>query len=99
MSQLNDPKLEIGFEQSSLAPPPPPPPPPGQSFKNEAIFKHLSDSGWPLGLQNALIAGLIKTPARFFICDNSTSMTSVDGHWVVGEGDHTKYVLKSRLDP
>ena len=96
MSQLHDHKPEMDCEQSSDAPPPPPPPPSGQPFQSEAILKHLSDSGWPVGLQNALISGLIKTPARFFICDNSTSMTSVDGHWVIGEGDHTKYEFEHR---
>jgi hypothetical protein len=81
-----------GPEKSSDAPPPPPPP--GQLLKDDETLKYLSDCGWPVGLQKALIAGLIRTPARFFICDNSTSMTKIDGHWVVAEGDQTKYVSK-----
>ena len=90
MSPLHDIKPEIGSEQTPIATPHPPPPPPAQPIKNEAILQYLTDSGWPVGLQNALIAGMIRTPARFFICDNSTSMASVDGHWIVGEGNHTE---------
>jgi hypothetical protein len=92
MSELPDLKREIGPEKSSDAPPPPPPP--GQLLKDDETLKYLSDCGWPVGLQKALLAGLIRTPARFFICDNSTSMTKIDGHWVVAEGDQTKYVSK-----
>ena len=55
-----------------------------------AARKFLVDRYWPTGLINALISGFDGTPARFFICDDSSSMLSSDGHWVVGEGAQTK---------
>ena len=55
-----------------------------------AIRDYLSRKSWPFGLQKALIDGLAVTPARFFICDDSGSMMSSDGHRVVGEGGNAK---------
>ena len=52
--------------------------------------KFLVDRCWPTGLINALISGLDQTTTRFFICDDSASMMSSDGHWIVGEGASTK---------
>lgn len=57
---------------------------------NEALKQHLADHGWPTGLRNALAAGLIGTPSRFFICDDSGSMMSNDGHRLVGSGELAK---------
>lgn len=56
-----------------------------------AVRDYLSRKSWPAGLQNALINGLQTTPARFFICDNSGSMRTNDGHRVVGESNALKY--------
>lgn len=42
------------------------------------------------GLMNALIKGLAITPARFFICDDSGSMMSSDGHQMVMSGSNYK---------
>jgi hypothetical protein len=49
----------------------------------------------PTGLQSALIAGMTKTPARFFICDDSGSMMSNDGHRVI-QGTTPKLVSCTR---
>ncbi len=39
----------------------------------------LTKRSWPHGLQNALLKGLKKIPMRYFICDDSGSMTTMDG--------------------
>lgn len=57
---------------------------------HEPLKQHLADHGWPTGLRNALVAGLISTPSRFFICDDSGSMMSNDGHRLVGSGAQAK---------
>jgi hypothetical protein len=36
------------------------------------------------------------TPARFFICDDSGSMMSSDGHRLIGEGNTSKLISCSR---
>lgn len=57
---------------------------------DEAVRKYLSDNGWPTGLRNTLIAGLISAPIRYFICDDSGSMVSSDGHRMVVMGTQAK---------
>jgi hypothetical protein len=37
---------------------------------------------WPEGLQTQLVSSLKKIPLRFFICDDSGSMMTSDGHRV-----------------
>jgi hypothetical protein len=69
---------------------PPPPPPPQMGSDEGAIRSYLTRNGWPSGLQTALISGLAITPARFFICDDSGSMMSSDGHRVVGTNNNSK---------
>lgn len=44
-----------------------------------AARDYLRSRSWPDGLQDALLQGLKKLPVRFFICDNSGSMTTMDG--------------------
>lgn len=39
----------------------------------------LREHCWPTGLQDAFVNGLNKIPIRFFICDDSGSMTTNDG--------------------
>lgn len=39
----------------------------------------LREHSWPTGLQDAFVKGLKKIPIRFFICDDSGSMTTNDG--------------------
>lgn len=79
------------YNYNSQAPPgPPPPPPPTTKSSDSIIRKYLSSNGWPTGLQDAFITGSINCPVRYFICDDSGSMMSSDGHRVVGEGTHAR---------
>jgi len=52
----------------------------------------LGRHGWPEGMQNALIKSLNKLPLRFFICDDSGSMLTNDGHRIMGSGANTKII-------
>lgn len=74
----------------SGGPPPPPPPPASRAHNDVAIRKYLAQNDWPVGLQNALIAGLESTPARFFICDDSGSMVLNDGKKLMGNASSRK---------
>jgi len=75
---------------------PPPPAPPTRYNDERGVRDYLSRSSWPRGLQGALISGLSMTPARFFICDDSGSMMSSDGHRLIGEGNTSKLISCSR---
>jgi hypothetical protein len=44
-----------------------------------AARDYLTGRSWPTGLQDALLVGLQKIPIRYFICDDSGSMTTMDG--------------------
>ncbi len=50
----------------------------------------LSNYKWPVALQEAFIHNLVRTPLRFFICDDSGSMYTEDGQKVVvdAKGNH-----------
>jgi hypothetical protein len=52
----------------------------------------LTSHHWPEGLQKALIKSLMVLPLRYFICDDSGSMLTNDGHKVIGTGDKTKVI-------
>lgn len=82
----------------SSAPPAPPPPSlnDGSSVNEGAIRNYLSRNCWPIGLQTVLINGISNCPVRFFICDDSGSMMSNDGHRLIGEGNITKLIPCSR---
>ena len=49
-----------------------------------------------LGLQEALLSGIKKTPMPFIIVDDSGSMVTSDGHRLVGTGRNTRVVSCSR---
>lgn len=83
-------KLAEMVVHATVVPPPPLPPVSSRIDIDAASRKFLVDRCWPTGLINALISGLDRTTARFFICDDSESMMSSDGHWIVGEGASTK---------
>lgn len=42
--------------------------------------EYLTSCGWPKGLQDTFIRNLKKIPIRYYICDNSGSMSTQDGH-------------------
>jgi hypothetical protein len=56
----------------------------------------LSNHGWPTGLQRALFRNIALIPMRYFICDDSGSMVTGDGHRLVGEGARKASVPASR---
>ena len=68
----------------------PAPPPASRTISDEGLDNYLTKNGWPTGLRKMLISGLVTTPARFFICDDSGSMMSSDGNRLVGSGAQAK---------
>lgn len=76
--------------------PPPPVANQGSSVNEGAIRNYLSRACWPIGLQTVLINGISTCPVRFFICDDSGSMMSNDGHRLIGEGSASKLIACSR---
>ena len=55
---------------------------------NEPYCKnYLSRHGWPSGLQDTLIKSFQLFPVRFFIVDDSGSMSTSDGHRLVQSAD------------
>lgn len=58
----------------------------------------LSKHAWPPGLQDTFINNLHKIPYRYFICDDSGSMCSPDGHKMVEKGGRRTFVDCSRWD-
>jgi hypothetical protein len=49
-------------------------------FNEAGARQFLSSNKWPIGLQDTLIANLHKIPKRFFICDDSGSVSK---YWLV----------------
>ncbi len=63
-----------------------------QSLVNEAGARDfLTSFKWPAGLQTTFVKNLSKLPIRFFICDDSGSMCSNDGHKLIDTNGHRKY--------
>jgi hypothetical protein len=56
----------------------------------------LTAKGCPKGLQDFLTANVRKMPYRFFICDDSGSMSKSDGTKMIGSGADTKAVPCTR---
>jgi hypothetical protein len=54
------------------------------SSMNEGAVREILSAKykWPTGLQTLLISSLQRIPLRFFICDDSGSMMTTDGHRV-----------------
>lgn len=65
-------------------------------FDQKAAKQYLTDQGWPVGLQEAMIKSCLKMPVRFFICDDSGSMLTNDGHRIVGCKNKTKLITCTR---
>jgi hypothetical protein len=71
------------FEQRKIADAAASAPPPPVRLDETAARAFLGALGFPVGLQSALIDGLARTPARFFLLDDSGSMTTNDGMRVI----------------
>lgn len=50
----------------------------------------LQIHGWPFGLQETFLRNLNRIPYRFFICDDSGSMISNDGHRLIDVNNSKK---------
>jgi len=64
-------------------------------FVAEARY-YLSENGWTQGLQDIILKNLVKVPLRYFICDDSGSMSANDGHRSIPFGQSKKFVACSR---
>ena len=56
---------------------------PPDSVNEGGAREFLSSHKWPLGLQETFIHNLSTIAFRFFICDDSGSMSTADGHKLV----------------
>jgi hypothetical protein len=62
-----------------------------------AAREYLTSQKWPTGLQDTFINNLQKIPIRFFICDDSGSMNTDDGHRLIHTSSgHSKLVSCTR---
>lgn len=71
---------------------------PDTSDNAKKIRDFLSEHEWPVGLQDTLLENLKKCPARFFICDNSGSMSIPDGKRIVVRNNSKTLEQCSRWD-
>ncbi len=65
---------------------------PSRTYNEDGAKQYLSGLKWPIGLQNTFVSNLAKIPMRFFICDDSGSMVSNDGHKLIDVGIHKRSV-------
>ena len=56
----------------------------------------LQKRGFPMGLSEELVTAVSSCPVRFFVCDNSGSMWSSDGHVLRGKGKNTQLMPCTR---
>eukprot|EP01038_Epipyxis_sp_PR26KG_P013124 gene13124-17590_t len=92
------------YQQANFVNTPPPLPPQQnqtqffyEEFLNDAGAKSfLSSKKWPKGLQNAFLRNLRKIPVRYFICDDSGSMITNDGHRIIDSNGKKKFIQCSR---
>lgn len=60
-----------------------------------SIRDYLSRRSWPAGLQQLILNSLANISMRYFICDDSGSMTSNDGHRLVESNPTPRFVSYS----
>ena len=63
---------------------------PMNGFNDGGAREFLSTQGWPAGLQDTFVKHLSKIAFRFFICDDSGSMSSGDGKKLVVDSNKNK---------
>jgi len=51
-----------------------------QTVNENAVKTFLTSKQWPAGLQDVIVRGLKKIPIRYFICDDSGTMSDPDGN-------------------
>ena len=63
------------------------------SYNERKIKDFLTVRSWPSGLQESFIKNLSKSAFRYFICDDSGSMSTSDGHNVIDTTVGKRHVL------
>jgi len=66
------------------------------TINEPAAREFLEANKWPRGLQDSFIQQLRKIPIRFFICDDSGSMSTNDGHRLVAQHGKGRFVSCTR---
>eukprot|EP00600_Ochromonadales_sp_CCMP1393_P005096 CAMPEP_0174960040 /NCGR_PEP_ID=MMETSP0004_2-20121128/3495_1 /TAXON_ID=420556 /ORGANISM="Ochromonas sp., Strain CCMP1393" /LENGTH=400 /DNA_ID=CAMNT_0016208393 /DNA_START=728 /DNA_END=1933 /DNA_ORIENTATION=+ len=66
------------------------------AINEPAAREFLTANKWPLGLQDTFLKNLARIPMRFFICDDSGSMSATDGHKLMSNGSVEKMVTCTR---
>lgn len=66
-----------------------------QQASEAATREFLTTNFWPQGLQETFLRNLSKIPMRYFICDDSGSMTTADGHRLTSVGRNQFKMLSS----
>lgn len=65
-------------------------------YDEVAAKEYLSSCKWPVGLQHTFLRNLSKIPIRYFVCDDSGSMSTSDGHRLVHNNGNSKFVSCTR---
>jgi hypothetical protein len=55
-----------------------------ERFNEGGAREFLSQNAWPVGLQDNFVKNLPTIAFRYFICDDSGSMTILDGSVILG---------------
>ena len=66
------------------------------NFNDAGAREYLTAHHWPTGLQETFVKNLKKIPMRFFICDDSGSMSTNDGHKLIQAGGNFKMISCTR---
>jgi hypothetical protein len=69
----------------------------GPAIDADGMKQYLKGKGFTDGLISAAIKSSAMFPLRFFIVDDSGSMSANDGHRLIGEGAKTKSVFACYL--
>lgn len=68
----------------------------GRPLQERRGREFLQQNHWPIGLQSGLIRSCQKYPLRYFIVDDSGSMSTSDGRRVAGTGKQARVVSCTR---
>ena len=68
----------------------------GRTIDEQGAKSYLESFNWPGGLVQSLLKNIAMIPIRFIIVDDSGSMSTNDGHRIVGQTDHKKIISCTR---
>lgn len=63
---------------------------PSAGVNVDQLRGYLHPKGWPEGMVTAVGRSIQEMPLRYFIVDDSGSMSANDGHRLIGQGAKTK---------